>query len=252
MTALHSLGAGPQLPVFVIIGDALRGLRLCAAPLVNLALPLAILPSLVALWLAPASGLGGGGIDPFAILANVATLAYSLLALSLFRAFTQGENLGFAHLRHHLASRAGTLIALQLVIALMTLVGLLALLAPGVIVSVLTFVALPAALFERLDWLPALRRSVALSEGHRLKLLALSLAAGAIVLALLLALAGVYAALEGPVDPKRPPEYGLTLALVDGLFTALVIPFAHAVAVRAYLWLVATREGRHPPFATRG
>lgn len=94
-------------------------------------------------------------------------------------------------------SRIGNVLGTSFLAALATGIGYLLLVIPGMIISAMLFVAIPAAVVEQPGVVGALNRSAALTKGNRLTIFAMALLVGvmvmipAIVLGLLMAGAGI-------------------------------------------------------------
>lgn len=117
------------------------------------------------------------------------TNAGALLLAALFAAVGQAILVGtmlYAVLRHMLGLGSASIgvlysygirisvpgILVGLAVALITGIGLVLFIVPGIIFMLVLYVAVPAAVAEQLPLVPALRRSIRLTEGNRWVLLA--------------------------------------------------------------------------------
>jgi len=225
-----------DLDILTILRESLLGLRACALPLLNLALPLVLLPEVVVNLVLPKLGFADGDYLFAQILLEICVMLFGVFTLGLFHAYSTGGQPGFSALRATVAPHAGTLIALSFVIFIGVLFGSLMLVVPGVFVAIITLVAPPAALFEKLSIVDALKRSHALTQRRRLALLGLVLLTSGLVLAILVLGLMAYQAAGMPLN--KPPERGLAAALIDSVVTISAIGLSYAVATRTYLVLV--------------
>lgn len=225
-----------DLDVLQILRESLLGLRACALPLLNLALPLIVLPQVMVNVVLPRLGLGDD--DLFArIITEICVMLFGVFTLGLYHAYSTGGQPGFSSLRVTVGPHISTLVALSFVILLGVLLGSLMLLVPGIFVAIVTLVAPPAALFEKLSMVAALKRSYALTEGRRLPLLVLVLLTSGLVLGIFLLALTAFQALGTP--PDQPPPRTLVTALILSIVTICAIGLSYAVATRTYLALAS-------------
>ena len=121
------------------------------------------------------------------------TCLYGAFQIMRGKPFTIGESLSAA------GGRLVGLIGAELVSALMTAIGLALLVAPGLMIACALYVALPALMVEKVGPLAALRRSRALTYGHRwaiLGVLALFLLMSVIAAGAVVALVAAFIAVE--------------------------------------------------------
>ncbi len=225
-----------DLDSLTILRESLLGLRACAAPLLNLALPLVVLPEILVNLALPRLGLAGGDFLFAQIVMEICVMLFGVFTLGLFHAYSTGGQPGFSALRASVAPHVATLVGLSVVIFIGILLGSIMLVLPGIFVAIVTLVAPPAALFEKLSIVDALKRSHALTQGRRLALLGLVLLTSGLVLAILVLGLMAYQAAGMPLN--KPPERGLAAALIDSVVTISAIGLSYAVATRTYLVLV--------------
>ena len=110
--------------------------------------------------------------------------------------------------------------------------GMVLLLVPGIILMLMWYVALPACVVEQIGPVESLRRSAALTKGHRWKILGLVLLV-AIVGGVVLGVIGAVAAMFGHIG----------LALVQYLVQVLVSVYSAILVIVLYRDLRAAKEG---------
>jgi len=162
------------------------------------------------------------------------TCLYGAFQIMRGKPFTIGKSLSAA------GGRLAGLIGAEFISALMTAVGLALLVVPGVVIACALYVALPALMVERMGPLAALRRSRALTHGHRWSIfgvLALFLLMSAIATGVVVALIAAIVAVEvGDLSD---------LAATGLAFVALVIVEAFAAVLSAVVYhdLRVAKEG---------
>ena len=112
----------------------------------------------------------------------------------------------------------------------MTLLGYMLLVVPGLILSTIWFVGLPACIVEQLGTWTSLRRSVALTKGHRWKVLGLTL---------LLLAPGIGSSLVQSWLAASPIVRAVTELMWTGIWTA----FTATIAIVTYHDLRMAKEG---------
>jgi len=123
-----------------------------------------------------------------------------------------------------------------IVVGLAVGVGFLMLVVPGIIISTMLFVAVPAAVVEKVGGFEACSRSSSLTSGYRWKILGI-----AVVVALASMAAGFI--IQKIMAPSPGEMYSATSALVMVAFSALLTPFSATTAAVAYHDLRRTKEG---------
>lgn len=226
-----------DLDSLTILRESLLGLRACALPLLNLALPLVVLPGILVNLVLPRLGIMGSDTLFAQIIQEICVMLFGVFTLGLFHAYSTGGQPGFSALRATVAPHVGTLVGLSVAIFIGVLLGSLLLVVPGVFVAIVTLVAPPAALFEKLSITAALQRSYALTEGRRMALLGLVLLTSGLVLAIILL--GLIALQAFGMTPGKPTAPGLATVLIQSVISISAIGLSYAVATRTYLVLVA-------------
>lgn len=156
--------ATAQLELGDVLSTTTRTLTSQALP-IALACALAILPfTMLDLLFA-----SDGAVSPtiLNLVSGVATCWLYAVIAHLTLAAHEGRTLTFGDAASRAMPAIGTVFALTLLQGIVMLFGVVALVAPAVLFWVWTYVALPAAVFERLTGIAALRRSAELTEGHR-------------------------------------------------------------------------------------
>jgi hypothetical protein len=129
--------------------------------------------------------------------------------------------------RRRLAGRVGVLLGVSVLAGLATAVGAALLLIPGVVIYLTWMLAAPAAVMERSDLGSSLRRSAALSTGHRMRFLGvmvLSMLIGGFITGVAQALAGTLAATATSVVALLVSEsVGAVVAGLTASWTGAVI-----------------------------
>lgn len=117
--------------------------------------------------------------------------------------------------------------------SLLTMVGLVLLIVPGLILSTLWFVVLPACIVEQLGPWTSLRRSAELTRGHRWKVLGLTL----------LLMIGTFvgsSVIESWVTAATSPVVG---TVSDLMWTAIWTAFTATTTIATYQQLRVAKEG---------
>lgn len=175
MTAAALTADEARLDVGWVVGATWRVLRTRVVDLMLVALPFLWLPSLLT------------GFAPdnktLELLMNLPALVFTGGAsLLTFRELTGGERIGASEAIRQGASRFGMLWAVAFLSALITIVGLVLLIVPGIIAAVGMCGASTAVMAENKTSVPALKRAWELSRGQRWRLAGLG---GLLVLAVL-------------------------------------------------------------------
>ncbi|MFG0316265.1 MAG: hypothetical protein ACF8XB_03250 [Planctomycetota bacterium JB042] len=130
-----------------------------------------------------------------------------------------------------MTSRLPNVLGTSLVAALVTAVGYMALIIPGIIIGVMLFVAIPAAVVEKPGVFAALSRSSELTKGNRLAIFVLTILVGVLVM-----IPSVVLALVFDAD-------GVAFMVAVALLGALVGSFSAVLQTVVYHDLRAGREG---------
>ena len=162
------------------------------------------------------------------------TCLYGSYQIMRDRPFTIGDSLGAA------GGRLGGLIGAELVGAIITAVGLMLLVVPGIIAACALYVALPAVMVERLGTFASLRRSRALTYGYRWPIL------GVLALFLVVSLAAVTvvgALVAGLIAAAGEGVGGVAALIVAFLALVIVEAFAAVLSAVVYHDLRVAKEG---------
>jgi hypothetical protein len=159
----------------------------------------AITPMTLVLVIAPAvlSSLPGALGALFSFISSFLAVGYSARIAELVYADACGETLVPGRATR-VWRRFGGLIGLSILSSLGVILGLMALVAPGIWLAVIWTVAIPAWAVEGLGASDALSRSASLTKGHRARILALAATFWAICVVPLLAYGVVAAIFESP------------------------------------------------------
>jgi hypothetical protein len=167
MTAAAITADEARLDVGWVVGATLRVLRTRAVDLLLIALPFLWLPSLIA-GFAP-------GSRPLQLLMNLPALVfYGGGSLITYQELTGGLRVTASDATRQGAARFGTLWLVGLISGLLTVLGLLLLIVPGVIAGVGFCTASTAVMAENKNSVPALERAWNLSRGQRWRLTGLA------------------------------------------------------------------------------
>ncbi len=128
-------------------------------------------------------------------------------------------------------TRLPNVLGTSVVAALVTAAGYAALIIPGIIIGLMLFVAIPAAVVEKPGVLGALNRSAELTKGNRLAIFVLTILVGVLVMIPSVALALVFDA------------DGIAFTVAVALLGALVSSFSAVLQTVVYHDLRAGREG---------
>lgn len=153
--------------------------------------------------------------------------------------FGRGEPVGLGTAINRAGGRLVALIVASLLGFLLALAGLVALIVPGLLMLGVLFILPPACVVERLGPLASLRRSFALSRGHRWKLCALFL--GLLLTAVLAAVPGIL------LEALIPAIRGAGVLYTDLVVGPLYLILDNVLAATAYLEIVALTEGPPAP-----
>jgi hypothetical protein len=145
--------------------------------------------------------------------------------------------------RRRLTGRIGVLLAVSVLVGLASAAGAALLLIPGVVIYLTWMLAAPATIMERSDLGSSLRRSAALSAGHRMRFL------GVIVLSLLIGgfITGVAQALAGAVAGSASSVVALVVSEAVGAVVAgLTASWTGAVVAVLYIDIRIRTENLGP------
>ena len=246
MDIRHGRADGAEPPAGTIISSALRLCREHWRPLavygLVAGLPVSVLDAVIAL---------ERGIDPFAsplsgdaAAGDGGSLVSSLLSLVLYAlasaacvhtvaAAREGHRSGWREgLAAGLGRLGGVLVASVIVLVLVVL-GLLALVLPGIWIAVALSLATPALVLERLTPVAAIRRSFTLVQRRWWKTAAVVLMAALVAFAAL-AVVAVPTGLAAAATPDRSLR-AVIAAVAGALSTALVVPITVAVVTVLFL-----------------
>lgn len=229
-----------------VLQDSLTGLRNCAGALVSVALPLSVLPAVIVDYIIPTMGIFPFDRNPAGVIVNVASFFYSMICLGMFKGYAEGGQTSAASGWHRVSPALLTLFGVVLLTGLATLAGLFALLLPGIFIAIVTFVATPVVVFEGQGVLDSIKRSFVLTEGSRMKILAIVGIAALAALSLIMLMTSIYLALggvpSGEIGERLPPNLYLSIGL--GAVVGLIIPFSMALTVRTYMLLRDIEAGQ--------
>jgi uncharacterized membrane protein len=181
----------------------------------------------------------------------IATLVKSLLALVLTGALTfgvirqlRGERASVGEIAQAGVESLGRVFVVSLLVGIVTMIGLLLCIVPGVIVMCMNWVAVPVAVIERPGIRASLERSHELTSGTRVAVFGVILVIGMIIGVMSVVATGGLTAAAAAITggPMDGPVYSLTqLAL-----TLVILPFECLQAASAaigYHDLRVHREG---------
>jgi hypothetical protein len=172
------------------------------------------------------------------VLGALGTAASTFIVSEHYLGRTVGAIAALGHARAYL----GRLVALTFATGLMVGVGFVFFLVPGFILFSGLIVATPALVIENISTAnDAMRRSWALSRGHRRKLLAAYLLAFLVLLVPTLALSWI-AATTG-MDGNVLTTTGITMRLIAALLNILIYPFVYVLTTILYYDLRVRKEG---------
>ena len=165
----------PPLRLFLLLANAATGLRRGLFPIVLLN-TLPSLPTLLAL-------LVNGGVSQTPTLADLVALPIAVILLVFAQGATvtgthrllQGSNFGLLVSMRLTWQRLPTLLGTAFLSGILVLLGLAALVVPGLMAIALLYLALPACMIERTDMVESLEHSGQLTEGYRWPILGLFL-----------------------------------------------------------------------------
>ena len=178
---------------------------------------------------------------------NVAENFFNLLAQAAITygtvQYLRGRGLATGEFLHRGLAQAAIAIRVALLSGFCILLGILALVIPGLILYVIWWVAIPIAVVERPGTIASLRRSAELTKGYRWRIVALVLgfivAGVAIFIILVVIGAGVSALVsdygEGPVDR--------TYTVVAWFAIAAIVAVQATLVAVAYYHLRVAKEG---------
>lgn len=135
-------------------------------------------------------------------------------------------------------SKLPSLLVAQLVVGILTIIGLLLFIVPGIIFAIMFSLVIPAIVIEQKDALESLGRSRRLVRKRWLKIFALFLILGIIILIV----NGVAGVLALPFSPIHP----LVEQLVTSVLSAFVTPI-YPIAITYLYYAIVAREIPPPP-----
>ena len=165
----------------------------------------------------------GGGQSPAAtVLALVLYALASGATVHTVAAAHDGRRVGWQEGLSHGVRRLGGVLAVSLIVVVLVLLGLLALVLPGIWIAVALALATPALMLERLTALAAIRRSFTMVQGRWWQTAAVVALSVLVILAALIVIsipAGVLAAAADDAAPRA-----MIAGVVNALSTALLLP----------------------------
>lgn len=181
MAVDNTLRAGPPVRVWRMLGGAAA---LCwrQAPVLLALSAVSMLPRIALVPAFPAVGptaLSGMFVLGMVLTYIAGATAQAALVPALYRALT-GEPRALGRSLAGGPARLLPAVATQFCASIATMIGFVLLVIPGLIVATMLCVALPACIVERRGPLDSLRRSRALSKGHRWRLFGMLLLAGTV------------------------------------------------------------------------
>jgi hypothetical protein len=199
-----------------------------------------------AMGLAPVGGLMPGGMGRLFETSALSVLVYLVFSFLLQAALTQGtiawlngENLGFGQSFSAAVKNFVPLVVIAILSGLGMMLGLVLLIVPGVIVSLMWSVVVPACVVESTGITESFGRSRALTSGYRGKIFLLFLAYFLVAVVLDIAMRP----LLGVAMLPKPGEITVTFVLV-GWATRVVLTSITAVGVTSiYYELRLVKEG---------
>ncbi len=183
----------------------------------------------------PEAGVSWTALDRF-LTTFCGYVAEGALAFGVLRA-PDGQRTGIVSLLATGFAKSGKVFAVSLVVGLLIVLGLVALIVPGLVAAAAFFVAVPAVVVEPgADSSSAMERSRDLTRGHRWTILALLATVLAVQIALGLAFAVASGLLEDVVPHPVP-------AIAFNALFALTAPLGATAAAVAYHDLRVAKEG---------
>ena len=165
----------------------------------------------------------------FILLMMFSTFGHAVIIHATFQEIRHGGRVGLVESLNVGLHRFWPLLGFTLV-GLTTLLGYMLLVVPGLILSTLWFVGLPACIVEQLGTWTSLRRSMALTKGHRWKIFGLLL---------LLFAPGIVSTLVQTRLAPSPIVRAVTELVWTGIWTA----FTATIAIVTYHDLRMAKEG---------
>ncbi len=207
------------------------------------------------------SGAAAPQPDPFAMFGNPAFLGAWLISVlltlattsalyaGLFHAYTvtrEDEALDVGDLFQAAIRKVLPVLGVSLLATIGILLGYLVLIVPGIILSLMWCVAMPASVAENLGVIDSLKRSAALTKGSKLQILltwlafilGFVLAIVALVLVIALIVAGVAASAKGGSPSGGVIAVGIILGivLVLGLLAAMIVFYMYTISLQASIY----------------
>lgn len=184
-----------------------------------------------------AVGAPTGGFTAGSLLAIVIqmVLGYLLAATISFATFQylRGQAVSIGECLSRGLSLILPVIGVAILVGLITGIGFVLLVVPGVIAAVMLWVAIPVAVVERPGVVASLKRSADLTKGYRWTILGILIVIGIVLVVISMILSFVLLAAAGFT------VYSIGLWVLQALFSA----FSATAAAVGYYFLRATKEG---------
>ena len=210
------------------------------------------LPSLLLLLAAQPSASAPAGTEPalgWDIAAGVVDLITNALVVGALTFGTfqdlRGRRADFAAVIARGLSVVPTVMGVSIMTGLITVLGAIALVIPGIIAAVMLWVAVPAAVVERPGVIASLKRSAELTRGHRWPCLGAIVLVFVIQLGVAMLLSGAYAAIFGLSTGfgTAAIPFDAGYMIFEHVILAIIVAFGAVAAAVAYHDLRAVKEG---------
>ena len=122
---------------------------------------------------------------------------------------------------------------MAILVAIITFVGLLLLVVPGIIAAVMLWLAIPVAVVERPGVIESLKRSADLTKGYRGSIFGILIVIGIVLIVITMILSFILLSAAGFT------VYSIGLWVIQALFSA----FSATAAAVGYYYLRSTKEG---------
>jgi hypothetical protein len=181
---------------------------------------------------APAAGYSAGSLLAIVIQMVLSQLLAATISFAAFQ-YLRGQPVSIAECLSRGLSLILPVIGVAILVGLITGVGFILLVVPGVIAAVMLWVAIPVAVVERPGVIDSLKRSADLTKGYRWSILGILIVIGIVLVVVTMILSFILLSAAGFT------VYSIGVWVLQAVFGA----FSATAAAVGYYFLRATKEG---------
>lgn len=196
-----------------------------------LLLPLLIY-NMVAVGASPEGGFSSGSLLAIVIQMILSYLLAATISFATFQ-YLRGHPVSIGECLSRGLSLILPVLGVAILVGLITGIGMLLLVVPGIIAAVMLWVAIPVAVVERPGVIASLKRSADLTKGYRWIILGILIVIGVVLVVITMILSFILLAAAGFT------VYSVGVWVIQALFSA----FSATAAAVGYYFLRSTKEG---------